>query len=1080
MNDQPWYLWDGTVAVPGQSRNPDNSDIRATERWEQRHDWRTAKRGHDKIAAPGNANVEAKALGEFRFALSGATATLASGGFSNSAGGILRNLDAAGDMTGLGLSAVRYVTFPLGDTNGFQEDSGCGYPEIANQPSGPNAPHVAEGIDAEARNEFRCLTSTAGGGKDVIDENAAIIHGVGLTPAEVATMAERGTSLIWSPRSNVSLYGDTAPVTLMRRLGVNIALGTDWLPSGSMNMSRELACVIGLNDNNYGGAFSREEIWRMVTVNAARATHADAALGSLEVGRRADIAVFVRQDAGPFSSVVEASSEDVALVLKGGRPLNGNASVVAALDATCDVLDVCGVSKRLCASRETGSALAGLQAAANGQNYALFNCGGDTPPEEPTCTPIRSEAVDVIGGSDLYTGVPGADDRDGDGVLDGDDNCPSIFNPARPVDAGQQGNSDGDAVGDVCDPCPLDADTTTCSVFNPNDFDGDGVDVPGDNCPDDANADQADADDDDKGDVCDDCPNDANPGNAGCAVDIVDVKTDPAITTGQRVRVENMVVTAVGSNGFWSQLDPATPGYTTVNHTCIFSFVGAATKPALGDKITIDGAASLFFGQAQLGSLTFSVQASGVAIQPTLIEDANITDAVAAGARAPIEGCLITLGNAVVADPAPPAGAADAGDPRNEFAVQGAVRVDDFLFLIDPQPNLDQRFAFITGPIAFRNGLMKLLPRSATDVAVGPVALAAVEGGFVRDDSTSTGIGGTTVRVRLSRAADADTTVTLTSGDETIFTVPASVVVPAGASFADVNVTGLSPGTTTLAGSFDGATFDSDVTVLAVDAISRVVDVEPSTVSLLLGQSATVTVFFDLPTPANAPDVGLVSNTPAVATVPASAAVSDDVRSVTFDISAVAVGSAEVTVTFGADVVTVDVAVAEAPSEVDLSGFKIVRSDNAASFTLPPNTVVPIGGYVVVARSAAKASFETFWQTTLGANVTYVLPTSGDFIVVNATDRGWSLQTAGNVVVDGPSIPATAAAGAIQRNSPVGAANQAASWTTVGADEANPGAGQPNSPPATSGCYISEVSDALGNGNFVNEFVEIHCSGALE
>ena len=54
------------------------------------------------------------------------------------------------------------------------------------------------------------------------------------------------------------------------------------------------------------------------------------------------------------------------------------------------------------------------------------------------------------------------------------------------------------------------------------------------------------------------------------------------------------------------------------------------------------------------------------------------------------------------------------------------------------------------------------------------------------------------------------------------------------------------------------------------------------------------------------------------------------------------------------------------------------------------------------------------------------------------------------------------------------------SWTTVGADEANPGAGQPDSPAAATGCYVSEVADALGNGNFVNEFVEIHCSGPLE
>ena len=53
-------------------------------------------------------------------------------------------------------------------------------------------------------------------------------------------MSTQGASLVWSPRSNVSLYGDTALVSVYKRMGVNVALGTDWLPTGSMNLLREL------------------------------------------------------------------------------------------------------------------------------------------------------------------------------------------------------------------------------------------------------------------------------------------------------------------------------------------------------------------------------------------------------------------------------------------------------------------------------------------------------------------------------------------------------------------------------------------------------------------------------------------------------------------------------------------------------------------------------------------------------------------------------------------------------------------------------------------------------------------------
>lgn len=86
------------------------------------------------------------------------------------------------------------------------------------------------------------------------------------------------------------------------------------------------------------------------------------------------------------------------------------------------------------------------------------------------------------------------DDPDGDGVCGADDNCPDTANA-------DQADADGDGQGDACDACPYDFD---------NDIDGDGVCGDVDNCPDTANADQADTDGDGQGDMCDSCPLDAN------------------------------------------------------------------------------------------------------------------------------------------------------------------------------------------------------------------------------------------------------------------------------------------------------------------------------------------------------------------------------------------------------------------------------------------------------------------------------------------------------------------------------------------------------------------------------------------
>lgn len=89
-------------------------------------------------------------------------------------------------------------------------------------------------------------------------------------------------------------------------------------------------------------------------------------------------------------------------------------------------------------------------------------------------------------------------DRDGDGVLNANDNCPDTYNPL-------QEDGDLDGVGDVCDNCQLIAN----SLQEDDDNDGDGNVC--DNCPTVANPSQSDGDDDGYGDACDNCAAVSNP-----------------------------------------------------------------------------------------------------------------------------------------------------------------------------------------------------------------------------------------------------------------------------------------------------------------------------------------------------------------------------------------------------------------------------------------------------------------------------------------------------------------------------------------------------------------------------------------
>jgi hypothetical protein len=121
--------------------------------------------------------------------------------------------------------------------------------------------------------------------------------------------------------------------------------------------------------------------------------------------------------------------------------------------------------------------------------------GGGNPMCEYTCTVYYVRMLDGythdtdINNDQYFWPVRygGDRDRDADGILDSDDNCPTSHNPS-------QADADTDGRGDDCDSCPDDS---------LNDTDGDGVCGGIDNCPDVTNPDQIDCDSDGIGDACD-------------------------------------------------------------------------------------------------------------------------------------------------------------------------------------------------------------------------------------------------------------------------------------------------------------------------------------------------------------------------------------------------------------------------------------------------------------------------------------------------------------------------------------------------------------------------------------------------
>ncbi len=954
------------------------------ERYEHRHDWRSGKNGHKKLTTPGGASADQVRWAEIRFLMSGATSTVGSG----SVAGLLRNLDKSADELGLNQKPVDFETFPLGDSNSTQLATGCAYPSIRTPASiaGDDAflPHVAEGINAFATNEFTCLSTTTGGAQDLVQPKTAMIHSIGLTAADYADIGQKGGSIIWSPRSNITLYGDTAVVTEAARLGVRIALGTDWIATGSMNIAREIRCADDFNKTFLGGFFSDVDLWKMVTVDAAHATATDDVIGDLAVGKVGDVSIFAGKTHKDHRAILDAAPADVVLVMRAGKVLYGDDDVVvgAAPAAVCDALDVCGTPKKMCVQDEFGKNLAAVKAAAGAAIYPAFFCG--TPTNEPSCTPKRPTSVS---GSTVYTGVPSATDADGDGLADAADNCPKIFNPIRPMDSGKQADFDGDGTGDACDVCPLDANSTTCKKFNGNDTDGDGVDNAADNCPTVANADQADKDADGKGDACDACPAIANPGALACPATIYDIKKG-TVATGTSVSIANTIVTGKAASGFFVQAKTGDPGYAGTDYSGIFVFQSASAAQ-VGDRVTITSATvATFNGQIELTApaVTVVTSASEAPPDPVVVTAADV---VTAGPKATaLEGVVVQVNGATVTDVAPPPGSGDTA-PTNEFVLDAGVRVNDFLFLAAPFPTTGTLFSSVAGVLELRNGNSKIEPRSAADLVLGPAQLSAFNEAstFARVGQTGAPTLPTPLTVSLTSAPTVDMFVAIVPSDAASLTiVGGGATVTAGQTSATVLVNGLvQAASVTLTATLGAQTRTATVRVVGAAEVPSLTSLTPPSLVVAPGGTTTFTVGLDLPAPVGGVTIALSLAPANAGTIPASVTVATDQTSATFSYAdASTVTSATVTATLGAATLNATITLQAAAgglviNEVD---YDNVGTDTAEFVEIYNASSAPIdltGFSLLLVNGANNAVYRT---VDLGPAGTLA---AGQFLVVGAT-----------------------------------------------------------------------------------------------
>lgn len=330
------------------------SHWKAPQVFANRYEWRRLQAYKDAIGTPGgelqrkddqtfcdlDENAEVMALIGGTTSLTGISGRKTEPPVPGCVAGLVRNLDWASGFDGPGVGHER-VKNALGITLGDMKPDEAASNEAALASGGLDLllMHIAEGSpqDLETSLEFAALE-----GRGFLRPHVAVIHGTGLVEDDFRVMRAADVALIWSPRSNIELYGVTTDIAAAIRQRVTIALAPDWAPTGSINMLGELRFANRYSRDHLAGALSDERLFEMATSIPARIAGIEDKVGRITPGLYADLIVLKGNPAQPFKSLVNARPTDVQLVLIAGKPMYGSPQFLSKLRVSTESVDVCG------------------------------------------------------------------------------------------------------------------------------------------------------------------------------------------------------------------------------------------------------------------------------------------------------------------------------------------------------------------------------------------------------------------------------------------------------------------------------------------------------------------------------------------------------------------------------------------------------------------------------------------------------------------------------------------------------------------------------------------------------------------
>ncbi|GBF48596.1 amidohydrolase [Leptospira ryugenii] len=190
--------------------------------------------------------------------------------------------------------------------------------KLAEENNRPFITHLGEGIDEESIVSLRRLEKM-----NALGPNSVLVHCLPFGQREVDIIAKNKATVVWCPSSNIHIFGKTTNIKLFLDSGVNVCLGTDFSPSGSLHLLEEIRFAKEIFEKLYDAELSDETILQWITQNAANAIR-DPKVGQLSPGKTADFILISSTAEAEENFLSKLTTSSIDLMVIDGNPSWGS------------------------------------------------------------------------------------------------------------------------------------------------------------------------------------------------------------------------------------------------------------------------------------------------------------------------------------------------------------------------------------------------------------------------------------------------------------------------------------------------------------------------------------------------------------------------------------------------------------------------------------------------------------------------------------------------------------------------------------------------------------------------------------